>query len=132
MRRNRAWLAAWIAVAASACANAAGAPAGDAKRGAEIYTRCAACHALEYNRTGPKHCGVVGRKAGTVPGFDYSPAMRSAKLTWDEKTLDRFLADPLKTVPGTTMTYAGIANPQERADVIAYLRDAAKSAACRS
>jgi len=131
MQRSRAWLAAWIAVAACACANAAAAPVGDANRGAEIYTRCAACHALEYNRTGPKHCGVVGRKSASVPGFDYSPAMRGAKLTWDEKTLDRFLADPLKTVPGTTMTYAGISDPQERADVIAYLRDAGKSPACR-
>jgi cytochrome c len=132
MQRSRAWLAAWLAVAASAGANAAAAPVGDAKRGAEIYTRCAACHALEYNRTGPKHCGVIGRESAGVPGFDYSPAMRGAKLTWDEKTLDRFLADPLKTVPGTTMTYAGIADRQERADVIAYLRDAGKSAACRS
>ena len=57
--------------------------------------------------------------------------MKQAKLTWDEKTLDRFLADPLKIVPGTTMTYVGIPDPQERADVIAYLRDAGKSPACR-
>lgn len=131
MQRSRAWLAAWIVVAASACANAAAPAAGDSKRGAEIYTRCAACHALEYNRTGPKHCGVVGRKSGTVPGFDYSPAMKRAMLTWDEKTLDRFLADPLKTVPGTTMTYAGVPDPQERADLVAYLREAGASPACR-
>lgn len=130
MLRNAAALAAWSLLAASACANAAADPVGVSKRGAEIYTRCAACHALEYNRTGPKHCGVVGRKSASVPGFDYSPAMRGAKLTWDEKSLDRFLADPLNTVPGTTMTYAGISDPQERADVIAYLREAGKSAAC--
>lgn len=123
--------AAWMLLAAGACAGALAAPAGNATRGAEIYARCQACHALEYNRTGPKHCGVVGRKSGSVPGFDYSPAMKQAKLTWDEKTLDRFLADPPKFVPGTTMTYAGISDPQERADVIAYLRDAGKSAACR-
>ena len=131
MQRSRAWLAAWIVVAASACANAAAPAAGDSKRGAEIYTRCAACHALEYNRTGPKHCGVVGRESGTVPGFDYSPAMKRAMLTWDEQTLDRFLADPPKTVPGTTMTYAGVPDPQERADLIAYLREAGASPACR-
>jgi cytochrome c len=124
-------LAAWIACAVSASASAANAPNGDAARGAEIYTRCAACHALLYNRTGPKHCGVVGRKAGTVPGFDYSKAMRSSNLTWNPATLDRFLTDPPKVVPGTTMTYAGIPDARERADVIAYLRDAGHGAACR-
>ena len=130
MLRNAAALAARIAFAASAWPVMAASP-GDVKRGAEIYTRCQACHAMEYNRTGPKHCGVVGRKSGSVPGFDYSPAMRQAKLTWDEKTLDQFLADPPKTIPGTTMTYAGVPDAQERADLIAYLRDAGKSPACR-
>jgi cytochrome c len=131
MSINVAALAACMLFAAGARTNALAAPAGNATRGAEIYTRCQACHALEYNRTGPKHCGVIGRKSGSVPGFDYSPAMKQAKLTWDEKTLDRFLADPLKLVPGTTMTYVGIPDPQERADLIAYLRDAGKSPACR-
>lgn len=104
---------------------------GDPARGAEIYSRCQACHALAYNRTGPKHCGVFGRRAGSVPGFTYSPAMKRARLTWDERTLDRFLAAPLQMVPGTTMTYAGVADPQERADVIAYLRDSGTSTTCR-
>ena len=131
MRNNEAARAAWTLFAAGACTIALAAPAGNATRGAEIYTRCRACHALEYNRTGPKHCGVIGRKSGSVPGFDYSPAMKQAKLTWDEKTLDRFLADPPKAVPGTTMTYAGVSDPQERADLIAYLREAGKSPACR-
>ena len=131
MRNKMAARAAWTLFAAGACAMALAAPAGNARRGAEIYTRCEACHALEYNRTGPKHCGVVGRKSASVPGFDYSPAMKQAKLTWDEKTLDRFLANPPKVVAGTTMTYAGVPDPQERADLIAYLRDAGKSAACR-
>ncbi len=71
---------------------------------------------------GPRHCGLVGRRAGAIEGFDYSPAMKRSKLVWDQKTLDRFLANPLKVVPGTTMTYAGIADPRERADLIAYLR----------
>lgn len=131
MSLNIAVLAACMLFAAGARTNALAAPTGNATRGIEIYTRCQACHALEYNRTGPKHCGVVGRKSGSVPGFDYSSAMKQAKLTWDEKTLDRFLADPLKLVPGTTMTYAGIPDPQERADLIAFLRDAGKSPACR-
>jgi len=131
MSRSIAALAACMLFAAGTHAAALAAPAGNPTRGAEIYARCEACHALEYNRTGPKHCGVVGRKSASVPGFDYSPAMRGAMLTWDEKTLDRFLANPLKLVPGTTMTYAGVPDPQERADLIAYLRGAGKSAACR-
>ena len=94
---------------------------GDAKAGEEVYSRCLGCHALEYNRTGPKHCGVVGRRAGSVPGYEYSPSMKKSGIVWSEKTLDRFLADPLKTVPGTTMTYAGVPEAKDRADLIAYL-----------
>jgi len=96
--------------------------AGDPKAGEAVYSRCLGCHALEYNRTGPKHCGLLGRRAGTVPGFDYSPAMKRSKLVWSEKTLERFLADPPATVPGTTMTYAGVPDAKERADLIAYLK----------
>ena len=95
--------------------------AGDPQAGEQLYGRCLGCHALEYNRTGPKHCGLIGRRAGSVPGYDYSPAMKRSKLVWDERALDRFLADPLKAVPGTTMTYAGIPDAKERADLIAYL-----------
>ncbi len=97
---------------------------GDAGRGEQIYERCAACHSLGYNRTGPKHCGLFGRRAGTVPDFEYSPAMRSSGIVWKEKTLDRFLAAPTKVVPGTLMGYAGIDDPRERADLIAYLKAA--------
>lgn len=126
-----ALLAACLVFAVSAPAGAATQPKGDVKRGAEIYARCEACHALAYNRTGPKHCGVVGRKAGSVPGFAYSPAMRRSNIIWDEKSLNRFLADPLKTVPGTAMTYAGVPDPHERADLIAYLREAGRSEVCK-
>ena len=95
--------------------------AGDPAAGEAVYSRCQGCHSLEYNRTGPKHCGVVGRRAGSVPGYDYSPAMKKSGLVWNEKTLERFLADPPKTVPGTTMTYAGVPEPKDRSDLIAYL-----------
>ena len=94
----------------------------DAKKGEALYGRCLACHALEQDRVGPRHCGLLGRKAGSVPGFEYSQAMKRSGLVWDAKTLDRFLAEPMKVVPNTTMTYAGIADPRERADLIAYLR----------
>ena len=130
MTVRAAVLVAACAVLGSAAA-ALASTAGDPARGAEIYGRCQACHALAYDRTGPKHCGLIGRRAGSVPGFDYSPAMKRAGFVWNEQTLDRFLADPLKTVPGTAMTYAGVADAQERADLIAYLRDAGRSAACR-
>lgn len=101
---------------------------GDPARGEAIYSRCLACHALDRNRTGPKHCGLFGRRAGSVPDFSYTPAMRNAKIVWSEKTLDRFLADPLKAVPGTAMGYAGVTDPQERADLIAWLKQASASA----
>ena len=94
---------------------------GDATSGEAVYSRCAACHSLETNRTGPKHCDLVGRRAGSIAGYEYSAAMKRSKLIWNEATLDRFIADPLKTVPGTTMTYAGVPDAKERADLIAYL-----------
>jgi cytochrome c len=104
-------------------------PAGDAARGEAIYGRCQACHALAYDRTGPRHCGLFGRRAGSVPGFTYSPAMARSKIVWNEKTLDRFLANPTAMVPGTAMGYAGITDAQERADLIAWLRVATASPA---
>jgi cytochrome c len=95
-----------------------------AQRGEEIYTRCLACHTLAHNRVGPRHCGLFGRKAGSVTNYAYSTAMKKYGVTWSEETLDRFLENPLKTVPGTKMGYAGVKDPQERADLIAYLRQA--------
>lgn len=109
-----------------------GAPKADPARGQALYAQCMACHALAENRVGPKHCGLFGRRAGTVPGFDYSPAMRRSGIVWNAKTLDRFLADPQKTVPGTAMIFAGIPDPQERADLIAWLEQATASpVSCR-
>jgi len=115
---KRAVLAAFALAAAPVLA------AGDAARGAAIYDRCAACHALEYDRTGPRHCGLIGRKAGSVPGFAYSEAMKRSGIVWNARTLDRFLAAPLKALPGTSMGYAGISDAQERRDLIAYLESA--------
>ncbi len=103
----------------------------DVAHGEQVYARCLACHALASDRVGPRHCGLLGRRAGTVPGFAYSPAMKRSKLTWDEKTLDRFLAKPLKVVPGTSMTYDGVPDAKDRRDLIAYLREAGNSAQCR-
>ena len=104
---------------------------GDPKNGEAIYARCLACHALAYDRTGPKHCGLFGRRAGSVKGFEYSAAMKQSKIVWNEKTLDHFLANPLQAVPGTAMGYAGVTDAKERADLIAYLKQANESAQCR-
>lgn len=102
---------------------------GDVLRGEKIYTRCFACHALERDRTGPRHCGLFGRKAGSVPGFEYSSAMKKSGIVWNEKTLNLFLANPAKTVPGTSMGYDGVKDSQERNDLIAYLKKATQPGA---
>ena len=109
------------------------APAGaapDAIRGEQVYTRCVACHAPVYDRVGPHHCGVFGRRAGSVAGFDYSQAMKKSRIVWNEKTLDRFLTKPLKMVPGSKMTYDGVADRKDRADLIAYLKHLDETPEC--
>lgn len=132
MSRKTAAALALLATQCVAAAATGSPPPGNAARGAAIYDRCAACHALAYNRTGPKHCGLFGRRAGSVVDFAYSPAMAKARFKWNAKTLERFLENPTRTVPGTTMGYAGIADPQERADLIAWLRVATTDPAnCR-
>jgi cytochrome c len=103
---------------------------GDPAHGAAIYERCLACHALAYDRTGPRHCGLYGRRAGSVQGFAYSPAMKRSRIVWNDQTLERFLANPMQTIPGTAMGYAGVADARERADLIAYIKQANASAQC--
>jgi cytochrome c len=103
------------------------------QRGEQVYTRCAACHAIDANRTGPQHCGLFGRRAGSAPGFDgYSAALRKSKIVWNERTLDNFIRSPFDAVPGTAMGYAGVKDDAERADLIAWLRVATQPGrACR-
>lgn len=106
----------------SAQAQTSAAAAGDAARGEALYERrCTACHALDVNRIGPLHRGVVGRRAGAVPSFNYSPALARSGLVWTEPNLDRWLAGPPRLVPGTRMGLS-VPSPTERADIIAYLR----------
>jgi cytochrome c len=95
--------------------------AGDPAHGAQVYKTCALCHAFEKNGAGPKHAGVVGRTAGTVPDYRYSPALQKSGIVWTDATLDKWLADPQALVPGTKMFF-NLDNAQDRADVIEYLR----------
>jgi cytochrome c len=127
--RSERWLAlisllAIIAAAILTQSHAGELLAGDPARGETIYRKCQGCHSIDRNRVGPKHLGLFGRPAGSVPDFDYSAAMKNSGIVWNEQTLDRFLADPRGVVPGTKMTYAGIKNAQDRADLIAYLKQA--------
>jgi cytochrome c len=96
----------------------------DAAAGERIFkAQCGACHATEAgkHRVGPSLAGIVGRKAGEIEGFRYSPANKNSSLVWDAATLDTYLANPRAAMPGTTMTYAGLRNEGQRADMIAYL-----------
>jgi nitrite reductase (NO-forming) len=105
-----------------AVANAAGLQ-GDAVAGRQVFKKCQACHSLEPGKTilGPSLAGIVGRKSGAEPDFTYSPAMKQAALTWDALTLDAYLAEPAKIVPGNRMPFPGLKTDQDRKDVIAFL-----------
>lgn len=88
-----------------------------------LFATCAACHATDPGKTsyGPNLRGVVGRKAASLPGYAYSPALKASGLTWDRPTLDAWLTSPQKKVPGTKMPFAGIPDPARRKQVIDYL-----------
>jgi len=98
---------------------------GAAKRGEQIYkTRCASCHDLNLSRTGPSLHYAFGRQAGSGGDYEYSPALQSSGIVWTETTLDQWLANPALLVPGQKMFF--ITNdPQDRADVIAFLKQSA-------
>jgi cytochrome c len=97
--------------------------AGDPVAGKVVSARCGACHSFTpgQNKMGPSLAGVVGRKSGTVPDFNYSPAMAGIHLTWDKATLDKYLTNPRAVVPGTKMIFPGIPNAVDRANLIAFL-----------
>lgn len=94
---------------------------GTASAGQALYeARCGACHSIDHDRIGPSHRGVVGRRAGTVPGFAYSPALRRFGRMWTPELLDRWLTNPRALVPGTRMGLM-VNNPTDRQAIIAYL-----------
>jgi cytochrome c len=125
-----------VAAAAPAAAPAAGAVvlavtdasgatlSGDPTKGAATFRQCQTCHVKEVgvNKVGPSLAGVVGRPAGSVPGFNYSAANKGSGITWSEQELYVYLENPKAKIPGTTMAFVGIKDSQKRADLIAYLK----------
>ena len=101
---------------------------GDPEKGKRIFGLCAGCHSLKPGeiRVGPSLAGLIGRKAGSGPGFRYSMALKNAAIVWDEKTLDAWLANPRKLIPGNRMPFLGLKKGEQRVDVIAFLKQATK------
>ena len=113
---------AWFLGVTLCCGVASGA---DSKRGETLYVaRCGACHTIDENGAGPQHRGLFGRKAATQPGFDYSAALKASGLVWTEATIDRWLTNPNALVPGNKMVVQLANDPLDRADLIAYLKQA--------
>jgi cytochrome c len=124
--------------AAAPAADAAAAPAatpaaatenyadftGNAAAGKTVFIQCQACHSIKEgeNRVGPSLYGKIGATAGQVPGFKYSDANKNSGIVWTEEKLFEYLKNPRAVIPGTTMAFAGIPDPQKRADVIAFLK----------
>ena len=125
-RKAATAIAGLMAVAMRAGSTAA--QEGNAEEGAEVFKKCRACHDVgpaAQNKVGPVLTGIIGRKAGTIEGFPYSDANRAAGakgLVWTEDVLFKYLENPLVFMAGTKMAFAGLKDPQDRKDVIAYLK----------
>lgn len=120
---TRLMMALGAAVLGAALAGPAPAAPGDAVQGKVVFAKCMACHQVVAgkNGIGPTLFQVSGRKAGTLPGYTYSPAMKASGLVWTPAALDTYLAKPMAKVPGTKMIFMGVPNPADRANLIAYL-----------
>jgi len=109
------------AAPAKAVAEASTAAAGETPA---AFLQCKTCHAVEPGEhgIGPSLAGVHGSKAAAAAGYNFSSAMKASGLTWDDASLDRYLENPMATVPGSKMAYAGLKDPAKRAEMIAYLK----------
>ena len=124
MRRTGTKIA-LMAIALAAAAGMARAD-GDPAKGEKVFNKCKACHSLEAgkNKVGPTLAGVMGRAAGSLDGFAFSDAMAGSGVTWDDATMDQYLADPKGFMPCNKMTFPGLKKAEDRADVIAYIKAA--------
>lgn len=114
-------------MACATMARPAAAEAGMAGRGKLLFLRCASCHDISDGaspKIGPNLYGVVGRRAGSLAGYAYSPAMKAQAFTWDDATLDAWLTKPSAVVPGTAMAFGGVESATDRKAIISYLRSA--------
>ena len=111
-----------LPLSVSNAATTGDATAGNATAGKTLFNRCAVCHSVSpgVNKIGPSLAGIVGSQSGTVPGFNFSPGMKNAKVTWDASSLDKFLQDPNGFIHGTRMFYS-VPKASDRQNVIAYL-----------
>lgn len=121
-------LIAIIALAALPTGMAMAQAAPNVQKGKQVFTQCAACHSLKagQNGVGPSLHGLFGEKAGMVPGYNFSPAMKKSNVVWNAETLKKYLSDPQKFIPGNKMPFAGIHNETQLNDLIAYLQQATK------
>ena len=104
---------------------------GDVAAGEKVFKKCKACHTLEAggkNKVGPNLHGVFGKTSGTAEGFKFSKAMKEAAIVWDEETIDAYLTKPREYIPKNKMAFPGLKKPEDRANVIAYLKEATKPA----
>jgi cytochrome c len=114
-----------VIAGAALVASASAATAQDAAAGEKVFAKCKICHQIGENAknfVGPVLNGVVGRPAGSFPGYNYSEANKTSGITWDETTLKEYLKDPKAKIPGTKMVFPGLTSDEDIANVIAYLK----------
>ncbi|HWA47806.1 MAG TPA: cytochrome c family protein [Dongiaceae bacterium] len=132
MRRSLAMLGMFTVICAlpASAGIARAVEAGDAESGKKVFAKCQACHSLEagVNKIGPSLHGIIGRASASVDGFKYSEAMSNAHLNWTPDALDQYLTNPRQSVPGTKMAFPGLSKPEDRANLITYLEQAAGAA----
>ena len=117
-----------FALAIMALASQGAMAEGDPAKGEKVYKKCKACHSLEAGKKkiGPSLNGIFGKAAGTTEGFKFSKAMKESGITWDEETIAAYLENPKKYIKGNRMAFPGLKKESDRADIIAYLKEATK------